>query len=271
MKNVKFSIVYVLALVLFVSLNANLFAQDVPDGFVLVDGGKFVMGSNEEEREQPIHEVFVDSYMIGKYEVTQAEYKKVLKNNPSMYKGDDKPVNNISWYHATKYCNKRSKMEGLTPCYTGVGEDIKCDFSANGYRLPTEAEWEFAAKGGLKGKGFIYAGSDNPDEVAVYNKKLNTGLQVPGTKKPNELGLYDMCGNVRELCWDWFGKYKGIAENNPTGPKTGDMRIERGGSWKHDEYFARVSARFFHDPIFNYGSVGFRVVRTAPKQDAATE
>ncbi|MBN2280573.1 MAG: SUMF1/EgtB/PvdO family nonheme iron enzyme [Candidatus Marinimicrobia bacterium] len=270
MKNLRFTSVYVLLLALMIgALNLN--AQTAPEGFILVEGGKFVMGSNEEEREQPIHEVYVDSFLIGKYEVTQSEYVKILKNNPSMYKGDNRPVNNISWYQAIKYCNQRSKMEGLKPCYSGTGKDTKCDFSANGYRLPTEAEWEFAAKGGLKGKGYVWAGSDNPDEVAVYNKKLHTGPQVPGTKKPNELGIFDMNGNVRELCWDWFGPYKGIAQNNPSGPENGEFRVERGGSWKHDEYFCRNTNRWFHDPIFNYGSVGFRLVRTIEKQKAQQE
>lgn len=268
MKIFRFLLVNILFIGLTISFNLNLIAQDTPaapEGFVYVEGGKFIMGSNEEEREQPIHEVTVGDFYMGIYEVTQKEYKEVMKSNPSLYKGDDKPVNNLSWYMAVKFCNKLSQQENLTPCYTGTGKDIKCDFSANGYRLPTEAEWEFAAKGGVKSKGYTWAGSNDPKEVAVYNRKLNTGLQAVGTKKPNELGLYDMSGNLRELCWDWFGPYKETAQVNPTGPKTGDFRIERGGSWKHDEYFARVTARYFHDPIFNYGSVGLRLVRSVPK------
>lgn len=231
--------------------------------FILVEGGTFQMGSETgEEREAPVHQVTVDSFYMAKYEVTQEEYRKLTGENPSKMKGENKPVGNVSWYDAVKYCNKLSLKEGLTPCYSGQGKAIKCDFKANGYRLPTEAEWEFAASGGVKSKNYKYAGSNNAKEVAVLINTLYPGPKDVGSKKPNELGLYDMSGNVRELCWDWYGPYTKEPKTNPTGPDSGKFRVEKGGSWKHDKYFARITARYYHEPMFNYGSVGFRLCRS---------
>ncbi len=265
MKKIKFIIISFLVTITFILFNQTIIAQEIPADFVLVESGKFIMGSNADEKEQPLHEVYVDSFLIAKYEVTQLDYKSITGKNPSIFKGDNKPVNNVSWYEAVKFCNQKSKAEGLTPAYTGKGENIKCNFSANGYRLPTEAEWEFAAKGGNRSKNYKFAGSNNPKEVAIFNRTLKAGVAPVGSLKSNELGLYDMCGNVRELCWDWYGKYSAEAQNNPTGPNSGKFKIERGGSWKHGQFFCRITTRAFHEPIFNYGSVGLRLVRSISK------
>jgi len=169
------------------------------------------------------------------------------------------------------YCNWLSEKEGLTTCYSGKGKLTQCDFSANGYRLPTEAEWEYAARGGQKSQGYIYAGSDNPDDVAWYADHSGGQRHPVGQKQPNELGLYDMSGNLFEWCWDWYDKdyYASSPASDPTGPpppSTGVPwelnRVRRGGSWREDADSIRVTCRSF-DYASYVGDNGFRLVRTA--------
>ncbi|MDD3052210.1 MAG: SUMF1/EgtB/PvdO family nonheme iron enzyme, partial [Candidatus Cloacimonetes bacterium] len=149
----------------------NRFKIDDLDGMIFVRGGTFLMGSDDGEKdEKPVHSVTVEDFYIERYEVTQKEWKEVMGSNPSCSKGDDLPVEKISWYDAVSFCNKKSISKGLTPCYSGRGVDIVCDWNANGYRLPTEAEWEYAARGGRKTGNFIFAGSNEVDEVACYDK-----------------------------------------------------------------------------------------------------
>lgn len=250
------------------------------DEFILVKGGSFIMGDtfgDGQKEEKPAHEVTLDSYYISKYEVTQKEYEELMGNNPSFAdKGGNYPVNEVTWYDAIMYANKLSEKLGLTPYYSITDvEEYKNRISGarisivggNGYRLPTEAEWEYAARGGRKSKGFKYSGSNNIDEVAWYSSDNNVIIRQVGEKKPNELGIYDMNGNVSEWCWDWYGDYTSESQKNPINKSKGtyannSYKVFRGGSG-HDEptettviYRRATFAHNFHAPL------GFRLVRT---------
>ena len=176
-------------------------------------------------------------------------------------------MNQVSWYDAVEYCNALSLKEGLTPIYSGSGDYITMNMNANGYRLPTEAEWEYAARGGNSSRGYTYAGSNNIGSVGWYDDNDDNGgiYNHPiGVKQSNELGLYDMTGNVYEWCWDWFGGYSS-SRNNPTGPtsspSSGSYRVFRGGSWAVGSEYGRTSYREFREPSYREVDLGFRVVR----------
>jgi formylglycine-generating enzyme required for sulfatase activity len=157
---------------------------------------------------------------MGKYEVTQAEYQSVMGNNPSNFKGDNLPVKRVSWLEAVEYCNRLSLKEGLTPCYRGSVNDISCNWNADGYRLPTGAEWEYAAKEGNQGYlTYEYAGSNTVDAVGWYDGNSGGRTHPVGGKAPNSLGLYDMRGNVWEWCWDWYGVYTAGAQTDSRGAR----------------------------------------------------
>jgi len=241
----------------------------VPEGMVLVEGGTFAMGSDSGYGdEKPVHRVTVRSFLIAKHEVTFEEYDKFCADTgrdrpPSGgWSRVGRPVVNVSWYDAVEYCNWRSQREGLTPAYSGSGNEIRCDFNANGYRLPTEAEWEYAARGGRESSGYLYSGGNDPDAVAWYNDNSGGSIHLVGTKLPNELGIYDMSGNVWEWCWDWSGLYSDADQKNPTGPSTGNERIARGGSWFNPAELIRPTCRVSYSPDGSDSDLGFRVVRT---------
>ena len=234
---------------------------------VLVEGGTFNMGSDSgESDEKPVHQVTVSSFMIGKYLVTQEDWEEIMETNFSLIEGENLPVANVSWYDAIDYCNKRSLKEGLTPFYKESGEGIVCDWTSNGYRLPTEAEWEYAARGGNRSKGFTYSGSNDIDEVAWhefawYNGYSRRTTHSVGTKAANELGLFDMSGNVWEWCWDWYGDYSESRSSDPRGAGSGSSRVLRGGGWYNINIICRVSFRNNIDPGCGNGHVGVRVSR----------
>jgi formylglycine-generating enzyme required for sulfatase activity/FKBP-type peptidyl-prolyl cis-trans isomerase/ribosomal protein L37E len=233
------------------------------DDFVKVDGGTFQMGSpNEENSEKPVHSVTVSNFYMGKYEVTQKEWVEIMGNNPSHFKGDNLPVETVSWNEAVEYCNKRSVKEGLSPAYRNGGSGITCDFSASGYRLPTEAEWEYAAKGGNKDlTAYEYSGGNNVDAVGWYSENSRDRTHPVGTKAPNSLGLYDMSGNVYEWCWDWKGDYSNGAQTNPAGAASGSYRVLRGGSWISYAQGLRSAYRLSSTPSLRSRDIGFRLVR----------
>lgn len=211
---------------------------------VAVEGGTFQMGSNDgNEDEKPVHSVTLSDYYIGKTEVTQALWEAVMGSNPSGRKGDNMPVETVSWYDCQSFITKLNELTG------------------ENFRLPTEAEWEFAAKGGNKSKGYIYSGSDNVDDVAwIYGNAHVTTYPV-GTKAPNELGIYDMTGNVEEFCQDWYGSYSGSAQTNPTGPSSGSRRVSRGGSYDRHAPDCRITHRASYLQTGAGRSLGFRLAR----------
>ncbi|MDR1904615.1 MAG: formylglycine-generating enzyme family protein, partial [Treponema sp.] len=215
-----FIFIFIFIIVMVFPLNAQ-----INEDMVFVEGGTFMMGSSPSERmrgsnEGPRHEVTVSNFYLGKYEVTQKEYQAVTGTNPATNKGGSLPVENITWYEAIQYCNALSVKEGLTPAYTIRGTTVAWNRAANGYRLPTEAEWEYAAKGGNKDVvTFLYAGSNNADTVGWHNGNSSES-QPAGSKEPNSLGLYDMSGNVGEMCWDFHGPYHAAPQTDPAGAPT---------------------------------------------------
>ena len=222
-------------------------AKVVKQKMIFVKGGTFQMGSNESDNEKPIHSVTVGDFYIGKYEVTQKEWKEVMGSNPSGFKGDNLPVEKVSWNDIQEFLKKLNRKTG------------------GNYRLPTEAEWEYAAKGGNKSRGYKYAGSNDIDEVAWQSGddwgSLGTTKSV-GIKQPNELGIYDMSGNVWELCSDWYGKdyYSNSPSRNPQGPRSGFFRVNRGGNWGTGTSRCRVAYRSINSPGTSSYYLGFRLV-----------
>ena len=240
-------------------------ALAAPTGMVLVEGGTFQMGSPEWDDTAPAHSVTVNNFYMGIHEVTQQEWVAFMGNNPSWIKGEELPVEQVTWDDAIDYCNARSLTEGLTPVYTRDGNMVSWDAGANGYRLPTEAEWEYAASGGGNAvQAFRYSGSNTLDEVGWYDRNGDRTTHVGGSKAPNSLGLYDMSGNVWEWCWDWYdsGFYRNSPPANPIGPDTGSERVIRGGSWAFDDESCLIRHRGNRPPNTRI-CIGFRLVRNA--------
>ena len=272
----KITILISLLLILMVNLvaysadNRGL-AVNIPQ-MVLVNGGSFQMGDtfgDGYDWEKPVRQVtLTNDFYIGKYEVTQKEYKSLMETNPSSFSGDNLPVDNVTWFDAIKYCNTLSRKENLAIAYNENTGDL-LDLNGNvttditqvkGYRLPIEAEWEYAEKGGNKSRDYKYSGSNNIDEVAWYKGSKKT--HEVGLKKANELGLYDMSGNVWEWCTDWYGRYKLSSLTNPyILYNSAYQRVLRGGSWLDNGCYARVSFRYSKIPSSSDNSLGFRIVR----------
>ena len=247
---------------------------------IQVSGGVFNPSHN--------YTVSISDFQISNYEITQEQWFAVMEGNnnnisetPAHFLEQlHNPVERVSWYEAIVYCNRRSLQEGLNPCYSKAGntnpstwgvvpnsndsswDQIVLDMSKNGYRLPTEMEWMFAAKGGNFSKNYTYSGSFNVDEVSWYRDNADNSTHPAGLKKANELELYDMSGNVWEWCWDWHGTtYPTGTFIDPTGVESGSYRILRGGSWVHDETRSAITFRGRSTPDFRKNDHGFRVVQ----------
>ncbi len=236
-----------------------------------IDGGYFSMGATREQgsgtrMELPVRTVAVNMFYIGTTEVTQSLWNEVMGENPSQFKTDQinssLPVENISWLEAVKFCNKLSEKEGLTPCYKIDEATVSCNFEANGYRLPTEAEWEYAARGDDTSAQFRFSGSENVEEVAWIKSNSDKKTHPVAQKSPNKNGLYDMTGNVAELCNDYFEKYNPADLLNPKGPETGKKISIRGGSWNSIDEKARISARESNGKGARKSTTGLRLART---------
>ena len=237
------------------SLSGNTITIPVKNGIniemVKVEAGSFDMGATPEMRslqypyddEKPDHRVtLTKNYYIGKYEVTQALWQVVMGNNPSRFTGDDLPVERVSWKRCQDFISKLNSLTGKR------------------FRLPTEAEWEYAARGGNKSRGYRYSGSNTLDDVAWYGDNSGSKTHAVGTKQPNELGIYDMSGNVSEWCQDWRGSYSSSPQTNPTGAVSGSYRVDRGGSWLYSAWFSRSSSRGGRTPGGRDGDLGLRLV-----------
>ena len=229
------------------SLSAEL--NKLINNMVYVSGGTFTMGATSEQGsdafddEKPTHNVTLSSYYICKYEVTQALWRAVMGSNPSIFIGDDNlPVESVSWNDCQTFINRLNS-------YTG-----------RNFRLPTEAEWEFAARGGNYSRHYKYSGSNYIDDVAWYGDNSGDRTHPVGTKQPNELGLCDMSGNVYEWCSDWYGSYSSYSQSNPTGPNSGSFRVWRGGSWLNGARYCRSSSRTCNTPGDRGHYLGLRLV-----------
>lgn len=233
---------------------------------VNVEGGTFQMGDDFLYTSLPIHTVTVSGFQIGKLEITQGQYREVMGSNPSYFTDgpypDSRPVDQVKWYEAVAFCNQLSLLHGYECCYQIDDTLVTLDVSKNGYRLPSEAEWEFAAKGGTLTHGYTYAGSNSPDFVGWYNANSGQVSHVVGAKAANELGIYDMSGNLREWCFDlWTDSYPSEVQVDPMGPSTGEYRVRRGGAWDFSENMLRCTARNYGTPENRRNFTGFRVVR----------
>ena len=214
---------------------------------VHVEGGTFRMGATSEQEEnaydseKPVHSVTLSSYYIGKTEVTQALWQAVMGSNPSYFKGSALPVESVSWNDCQEFIQKLNSLTGRN------------------FRFPTSAEWEFACRGGNNSRGYKYSGSNNLANVAWYDDNSDGQTHPVATKAPNELGIYDMSGNVWEWCGDWYANYTSNSQTNPKGPQSGSLRVDRGGSWGSLARRCRSSFRGGDRPTFRFNLLGLRL------------
>ena len=226
--------------------NGTLTVNGIKCNMVWVDGGTFRMGATSEQGseisdEKPVHSVTLSGYYIGKTEVTQALWQAVMGSNPSYFEGDDLPVENVSWDDCQEFIRKLNSLTGQN------------------FRLPTEAEWEFACRGGNNSRGYKYSGSNYIDNVAWYDGNSGDKTHPVATKSPNELGIYDMSGNVWEWCADWYGDYSSGRQTNPKGPYDGSRRVYRGGGWFYRARICRSSDRSYDRPAYRINFLGLRL------------
>eukprot|EP00918_Siedleckia_nematoides_P027694 GHVU01059642.1.p1 GENE.GHVU01059642.1~~GHVU01059642.1.p1 ORF type:complete len:623 (+),score=67.29 GHVU01059642.1:171-1871(+) len=245
----------------------NLKIPGLAGDMVRVRGGTFVMGSPKKEpgrqADEEQHKVTIrGSYWLGKHEVTQGQWKKVMGGNPSYFKacGDSCPVEGVSWLDAVRFCNRLSELVGLRPAYQLNGPSVSWNRSANGFRLPTEAEWEYACRSA--GKLQIYSGGGDVGPMAWYQDNSSGSTHPVGRKSRNDLGFYDMSGNVWEWCWDWYGKYPSSPQTDPSGPARGSRRVIRGGSYNLSVRLCRSKLRDSYSPANRDLDLGFRLCRS---------
>jgi len=229
------------------------------DFFVRIEGGTFRLDRSG-------HDVTVGGFNMSRYPVTQGEWAELMGTNPSRFRGDSLPVEMVSWFDALEFANRKSLRAGLTPAYTisgtGPNRAVTWNRDANGYRLPTEAEWEFAARGGIVCRGnFKFPGSDYVDEVAWHFWNSNNSTQAVGALWPNALGLYDMGGNVWEWVWDLDGLSVNAAQTDPAGASSRSFRVVRGGGWNRSLMGGGLAIRERHLPSMTRSDIGFRLVR----------
>ena len=267
---------------------------EVSDTLILLDGGTFTMGSPDSERQRQedeiSHEVTVSSFYVDPYEVTQQDYEAVMGENPSHFDGDNLPVEGVTWYDAVEYCNALSESRGLTPVYTIDGTTVTWDRSANGYRLLTEAEWEYAARAGtttvfhdgdqITSDNANFEGSypylieenyvnrRNPDVVTSANRGETIAVD---SLAPNGFGLYNMYGNVSEWCFDYYGDYDTNQTTDPAGPASGSLRVNRGGGWNDFAKQLRSAYRSATTPDTVEQNLGFRIARNAQPGEGVVE
>ena len=239
---------------------------------IQIDGGEFMMGSDNNDDEKPRHKVTLDGFYMCKYQVTQEQWQKLMKTNInqqrdkanpdwSLYgEGDKYPMYYVNWYEAIEFCNKLSEKYGLAKYYNIDEREITINPGAKGFRLPTEAEWEYAARGGMASQKYKYSGSDNLDDIGWYSKNSKGTANEVGRMTPNTLGIYDMSGNVWEWCFDRYGSYDSRSQKNPQGAYSGAYRVLRGGSWDRHAVLCAVSCRFYFSPATRGNLIGFRLV-----------
>lgn len=280
-------------------LPLSVFAQKTP-ALAYLSGGSFLMGdSSHDVDERPVCQVQISPFFIGKYEVTVGEFSEFMaatgyrteaergdgsyawdatgwnKKAAAHWRCDEsarllpdsafsRPVAHVSWLDAAQYCNWLSRRDTLLPVYSIRGDTVTVNFSATGYRLPTEAEWEYAAAGGFSVKKWLYAGDADLKKVAWFSNNSTRRLHPVGQKRPNQAGIFDLCGNVWEWCHDWYDPRaysSGFNAVNPSGPVRGSLRALRGGSVSNNASHCRIANRSSRYPDYRDGNVGFRVAR----------
>ena len=219
---------------------------------IKVGGGTFTMGATAEQGkyvrddERSVHQITLTDYYIGQTEVTQALWTAVMGDNPSYSKRDNLPVEQVSWHDCQTFIEKLNSL-------------LSNELGGKHFALPTEAQWEFAARGGNQSQGYKYAGNNEIDDVAWYSDNSGFRSHPVAKKQPNELGLYDMSGNVWEWCQDWYGNYSSDAQTNPNGPADGESRVKRGGGWGDCHFYCRVASRDYNEPDYSNNDLGLRL------------